>query len=375
MRTDMDLQVAVFTARGRRRQIYRSLGYEYEDAIVSDFHAGQLIEPAFEALNTVAFRARLWLERQRLGQFVPNVSHPSVGLGRDVDLFFVYPATLGDLLALNTIRDWRSRSSVAICHLQELWASSIPKEISWLQLILNQFDYVICSQYWTIKPLARELEVPVSYLPPGVDAATLCPWPNPSPRVIDACAIGKMDLATHNSLWNWDQRTGKYYRFTVDGPVSSCTSHVVHRQALSQTLQRSKYFFSYRAKRNFTDQRGEQNEFGPRYFEGAAAGTILVGEKVNDNPAFADNFDWEGAVVEAEYSEACMPTLIEELEGKPEWITAVRKANVVNCLMRHDHVHRWGSILEMAGFAPTKNMMKRLERLEALVEKVEEVAP
>jgi hypothetical protein len=370
MRARRDPRVVVFTMRGSKREIYRSLGYEYEDAIVSKFHDGGLVEPVAAAFDTKAFRVRLSAKRRWLDRFVHPTGRQTVGLDSDADLFFAYPASIQDLRTLSNVRDWRTRSDVAICHLQELWAAAIPREMPWLRTILNRFDHVICTQYNTVQPLSRELDVPVSYLAPGVDAEALCPWPDPPVRVIDACAIGKMDAATHDALWDWDQRTGRYYRFTTEGAAPLSVSHVMHRQALSRTLQRSRYFFTYRAKRDRTEQRAEQDEFGPRYFEGAAAGAIQIGEKVHGNPAYAEHLDWEGAVVEAEYSEPGMPALIEALENQPEWVAKVRQANVVNCLMRHDHLHRWERTLEIAGFAPTAGMVARRDRLQALADQV-----
>jgi hypothetical protein len=368
--SDTDPQVAAFTTRGYRRDIFRCLGYEYEDAIVSEFHDGHLVEPVAAALGTMAFRARLWTERKGLDRLVHPGGGRTTGLGRDVDLFFAIPAIPADLIALSTIRDWRARSAFAVCHLQELWVVDIQKNMPWLRPILNRFDHVICMLRNSVEPLARELDVPVSYLPPSVDAESMCPWPTLPARIIDACAIGKMDPVTHEALWGWGQRTGRYYRFTTEAAAQYRDDHMWHRRALTQTLQRSKYFFTYRAKRDFIAQRKTQDEFGPRYFEGAAAGAVQLGDPLPGNPAYCENLDWEGAVVEAGFSSGDIPALIEELENRPDRIEEVRRANVVNCLTRHDHVYRWEKTLELAGLAPTPAMASRRARLEALAARV-----
>lgn len=361
-------QVAAFTTRGYQRDLFRCLGYEYEDAIVSEFHDGNLIEPVAAALGTTAFRARLWTERKGLDRLVHPGGGWTTGLARDVDLFFACPAIPADLTALSTIRDWRARSAFAVCHLQELWVAEIQKNMPWLRHILNRFDHVICMQRHTVEPLARELDVPVSYFPPSVDAEAMCPWPTLPVRTIDACAIGKMDPMTHEALWDWGQRTGRYYRFTTEATAQYRDDHMWHRRALTQTLQRSKYFFTYRAKRDFIAQRGTQDEFGPRYFEGAAAGAVQLGDPIPGNPAYYENLDWEGAVIQVGSGD--IPALIEELEGRPNWIEGVRRVNVVQCLTRHDHLYRWEKTLEIAGLAPTPAMASRRARLEALAAQV-----
>lgn len=368
--TTADPKIAVFTSRGSERGVFRCMGYEYEDAIVSEFHNGQLIEPADTLLETATLRARLWAERQGLGRLLRPGEGRTTALGQDVDLFFAFPAAISDLVTLSTIRDWRSRSRMAICHLQELWVAEIPQNMPWLRPILNQFDHVICMLRNTVDPLAEMLDVPVSYLPPSVDTETMCPWPDPPARVIDACAIGKIADQAHDALWDWGQRTGRYYSFTTEASGTFSGTYVKHRRATIQTLQRSKYFFTYRAKRDFTAQRKTQDEFGPRYFEGAAAGALQLGDPVPGSPAFAENLDWEGAVIEAGFATDEIPTLIEQLEAQPDWVDGVRRANVINCLTRHDHVYRWEDTLRIAGLSPSPAMAARRARLHALAETV-----
>ena len=370
MTTAVGARVAVFTTRDYRREIFRCLGYEYEDAIISEFHDGHLVKPVSDVLGTLMFRAQLWTERMGIDRFVQPVGGRTTSLGDDVDLFYAFPTSTRDILALSTVPDWRARSRFAICHLQELWTADIPGQMPWLKPILNQFDHVICMLYNSVEPLARELDVPVSYMAPSVDAEALCPWPDPPARVIDACAIGNMAPVTHEALWGWGQRTGFYYRFTTESGAQFSNDHMMHRRALTQTLQRSKYFFTYRAKRDLTEQRRTQDEFGPRYFEGAAAGAVQLGDQVHGSPAYAENLDWEGAVIEAEFSAPDMPALIEELEAQPEWIAQVRRDNVTNCLLRHDHIYRWEDTLRIAGCAPTPAMAARRARLQALAETV-----
>jgi hypothetical protein len=363
--------VVVFSTRNHSRDVFRSLGYEYEDAITSEFHDGRMIEPNISEIGAASFRARVWAERYRIDRFLP------FGTGRGgvrdwtSGLFFVAPASLSDLVELQTIRHWRERTHVAVCHLQELWAAEIPRNMDWLRPILNCFDHVICAQYDTVEPLQRELDAPVSYLPLGVDAESLCPWPNPPSRVIDACAIGAMSPVTHEALWKWSRQTRRYYDFTTTGAGTSfSSSHAHHRHALAQKLQRSRYFFAFRAKRAFDGQRKSQDEFGPRYFEGAAAGAVLIGDPLPGNPAYVEHLDWDGSVIEAGFEDATIPAIIEDLDSRTETVAEIRRANVLNCLTRHDHVHRWEATLALAGLTPTAAMKARRSRLEALAAQV-----
>ena len=202
-------------------------------------------------------------------------------------------------------------------------------------------------------------------MPLGIDAEMWNPYTGtPKPRDIDVCAIGNMDPETHASLWEWSETTGRYYSFTTTGAANLAVPHRIHRQNLAQTLQRSKFFFTFMAKRVVTSQRSTQEEFGPRYYEGAGAGAIQVGDAVKTNPAYLEHMDWEGAVIDVPYTSADMPALLEDIEKNADWLEEVRRRNVANCLTRHDHLNRWDMVLQATGFDETPTAAARRARLK-----------
>lgn len=363
--TEGNPRTGVFTLRNADYDVSRGPGYEFEDKIVFELEPNAIfVEPVQGAARHPGLRAKRWLERKGFATGDLNFGAHTKSLEQDLDLFFAAPAVPRDLLTLGTIRDWRKRSGVAICYLQELWISEFDTQLPGVESILQQFDHIFVGLYHTAEALSRRLGRKVEYLPLGIDAEMWNPFNGtPKARTIDVCAIGNMDPVSHRSLWDWSQRTGRYYNFTSIASAKFSMSHTAHRQNLAQTLQRSKFFFTYMAKRAVTMQRGTQQEFGPRYFEGAAAGAIQLGDAVKTNAAYLSNMDWDGAVIEAPFADADLPALIEEIEKDAGWIEQVRRQNVAQCLTRHDHLNRWDAVLAAAGLKETPAAAERRTRL------------
>lgn len=352
-------RIAVFTVRRDLRRVWRCPGYELEDLIQSELGPAEFVEPDPSAAQRLEHRVSRWLSTRAQG----------VGpeLKEDYDLFFAAPAVASDLQLLSTVRGWRRRSTVAVCFLQELWVSHLHRKLPAIQKILNQFDYVFCELHHTAEALNPLLSVPVECLPLGVDAELFYPWKSATKaRVIDACAIGKMDPVTHAALCEWSEQTGRYYHYTSTSKDEFARSSAEHRQNLAQVLQRSNVFFTYMAKRESTHQRGAQEEIGPRYFEGAAAGALQIGDVLQNHPVYRDYISWDGAVIEAPYSFADMPALIEEIGRDSSWVAEQRRANVTACLLGHDHLYRWDRVMAVAGLPETSGMKARRSRLNAL---------
>jgi hypothetical protein len=112
------------------------------------------------------------------------------------------------------------------------------------------------------------------------------------------------------------------------------------------------------------DKRGNQIEIGNRYFEGTAAGAILVGERPN-NQEFDKLFDWPDVVIPLPYNSSDV-NLIRELDKQPERQDRIRRTNAAQALLRHDWVYRWETILKTAGLEPMPELLQRKEHLRTI---------
>lgn len=363
-------RVAVMSMRNQEFHVSRACGYEFEDMICEELDSARLVAPGPGGRTLFQRKLRNGAARMvgdRKFIKILNLGADKIRLDADYELFFFSAAQLRDLAELTAIPDWRNRSRFAVCWMQELWARDIIEENHILD-ILNQFDHVICSFFHSVEPLRGRISAPVTYMPWGVDAELFCPFPNPPARVIKVAGIGLVPKHTERALVHFADETGKFFHYqTVFGP-SVAHNHREHRQNYAGLLKRSEYFLSFLAK--FSNaERGTQKEFGLRYIEGVAAGTVMLGDLV-DNPAFSEWFDWPDSVIPLSVEDPEPQALIRELDDTPERIAAARRGNLVNALRRLDNLYRWEDVLRLAGMQITPAMLQRRKRLEALANEI-----
>ena len=173
---------------------------------------------------------------------------------------------------------------------------------------------------------------------------------------------------THQRLLEMAREKGLFYvHDSILGDKSIDSRE--HRLLLAEAAKRSRYFIVNPALIDRPCVRGGQNEIGNRYFEGAAAGTIMIGERPA-NEAFAELFDWPDAVLDLPYNSGDIDKVIFDLDKRPEDQERMRCANVANALMRHDWAYRWEEVLRAAGLAPLPALLERKARLREMARKV-----
>ena len=113
-----------------------------------------------------------------------------------------------------------------------------------------------------------------------------------------------------------------------------------------------------------------------RFFEGAAAGAIMIGEPPRSGK-YLELFDWPDAVVRTPFDAPHIGETIAELEADPERCVRIRRNNMVNALLRHDCAHRYHQILNDAGIAAPPGLLSRERRLRELADIVRDanIAP
>jgi len=112
-----------------------------------------------------------------------------------------------------------------------------------------------------------------------------------------------------------------------------------------------------------------QSEIGNRFFEGAAAGTVMIGVPPT-NEMFRKHFDWPDAVIEVPFDCSNIAEILADLDSQPERLDEIRRNNIVQSLLRHDWVYRWKEILDIVGLQPTPAVYAREQRLKKLAQDV-----
>ena len=136
-----------------------------------------------------------------------------------------------------------------------------------------------------------------------------------------------------------------------------------HRKQLAQILRRTRFFVANKAKVDWVVDTHGQEEVGFRFFEGAAAGTVMIGDPPR-NKTFRELFDWPGAVLEFPFGSTHVAELIDSLSPAEE--ARIRRDNVLSALRRHDWAHRWGVILDWLEMQEKPGLAARREALERL---------
>jgi hypothetical protein len=144
----------------------------------------------------------------------------------------------------------------------------------------------------------------------------------------------------------------------------SVTDSGEHRFKLASMLKRSRYYLASRARANEW-QSARLDEVSGRFFEGAAAGAIMIGDPPRTGP-YLELFDWPDALIPTPFDCADIGEVMASLDADPERCTRIRRANMVNALLRHDGVHRLRKILDDAGLPASPGLLAREARLREL---------
>ena len=357
-------RVLIFSLRNIfGKALFRCPHFEFED-LICEIDSAELLAPKVDPSSRRSSFAT------RLAYHAPVVLNPGIrGISAkgNYDVLFTICGYPQDLVMFNAVGNLRDNCGISVCLLDELWINQIIKNRHFLR-ILAKFDVVMLYYNQTVKPLSEIIERRCVYLPPGVDAISFCPNPDPPQRVVDVYSIGRRSEITHQKLLNIARESGLFYLHDSIGGSQAINSKE-HRALFANVAKRSRYFIVNPGKIDEPGQRGRQMEIGNRYFEGAASGAIMVGERPN-NEVFEELFDWPDAVTRLPYDSTDIDVVIKDLDGDPKRQDRIRRTGVVQALMRYDWVYRWEAILNEVGLKPAQGMLERKDRLRKLAEVV-----
>src|SRR5258705_13338084 len=159
--------------------------------------------------------------------------------------------------------------------------------------------------------------------------------------------MGRRPPETHKAVLRMADAGEWYYMYDA-GTNYSVSSHAEHRRRLADMIKRSRFFLVNPASgADKVERTRGQQELGFRFFEGAAAGAVLIGDAPH-NASFNEYFGWQDSVIPLPFDSGDVADVIAELEADPSRLGRISKTNVVNSLRRHDHVYRWGQVLSLA---------------------------
>src|ERR1700733_418885 len=289
-----------------------------------------------------------------------------VELTKEYDLFIAVFNLFRDIPYVDAIEHWKDRCEVSACWMEEIWVADIPKVKRWLHL-LNKFDYVFVGLKGSVSALSQAINRPCYWLPGGIDALRFTPFPNPPARVVDVYSVGRRHAGIHRELLGAVERDQLFYiHDTVENLAYAETrDHRQHRNFFANIAKRSRYFVVAVAKMDDPDGTEGQIEVGYRYFEGAAAGAVMIGD-IPDSDAYRELFDWSDAVFQAQPDGSDIMRILKDLGSDPERMAAIGRRSARETLLRHDWAFRWNEMFKVMGIKPSPGMAAREGKLKKL---------
>lgn len=353
------------------------LAYEFEDTFAAVTDAERIDAtglPSLEFSRRAYKLARLASGSPRLARRFAPYPRNKVVLRGEFELFFPVFSHIYELYSLAMIPNWRRRCRKAACYIQEVWSGMLPE---YLLELLSAFDHVFIGHRHPVKEVARITGRPCTYLPLAVDVLRFTPACD-QPRPIEVCNIGRRSPVTHQALLDEAERRQSFYYYDTVAASGADrkdrTFHVdspdEHRRMLATLLKHSRYYVANRAYVNRPQFTAGHDEISARFYEGAAAGVVMIGEAPRTEE-FKQQFDWPDAVIHVPFDSPDIGRIIMDLNGDPERLRAVRRNNVREAAQRHDWLHRIQMVFDILGAVPTEKMQARAKRLAQIASQAE----
>jgi len=371
----------VWSLRNLQNFVYNSCLYEFED-IIHDVDEADVLSPV-EYSPTGTFLKRVVENTTRYTKVsaLANVNPYGSGidLAYDYEIYFVTLDFPWSIASINLLKNWRKRCRIAVCYIVEIWNSDL-EQLAHFKKFFSKFDLVCVGTYHVLEDVEKIMDAPCMFVLPGIDTLKFCPDFDKD-RSLDIVSIGRRSPVTHKALVERSENESFfYYHELTNGSVLRIDNHQQHRTLTSNVLKSSRYFLTNYAKADLPDQILGEYEIGYRFFEGAAAGNVLIGAQPHGH-LYERFFDWDDSIIPVNFDEPNINAIIDELDAQPERIERIGRNNVANSLLKHDWVYRWEQILNKLGVAATPALQARKSHLKQLAadiqpqEHVEEAVP
>jgi hypothetical protein len=357
------------------------LAYEFEDTIAAVTEAKRIDATDLAALefSRRAYKlVRLATESPRFARQLAPFPRSKVVLERDFELFLPVFGHVFELYSLASIPNWRQRCRKAACYIDEVWSNMLPE---YLLELLSAFDHVFIGDHHSVQGAARITGRPCTYLPIAVDVLRFAPASCDQPRPIEVCNIGRRSQVTHEALLDDAERRRYFYYYDTVAASGSdrkdrtfrvdCSQE--HRLMLATLLKHSCYYIANRGYVNRPEFTAGRDSISARFYEGAAAGTVMIGEAPRTEE-FKRQFDWPDAVIHVPFDSPDIGRILLDLASDPARLGAVRRKNVREAALRHDWLYRIQTVFDTLGLTPTEKMRARAKRLEQIAAQTESKA-
>lgn len=355
--------------RGFTKRAFRCGLYEAQDVLLETEEVDLICLAADRGLQSKAKWQKKLLYHDLSRRLVfANPGLQPVRLTQEYDLFVAICQDCWDLPYINAVEGWKDQCKTSVCWLDEIWAASIPG-YKYLLHALNRFDHVFIGCRGSAEALSKAIGQSCHWLPGGVDTVRFSPYPDQPERVIDVYSIGRRWEGIHSALLRAAGNGDIFYMYDTFSGASDkdVFDHRQHRGLYANVAKRSRYFLVAPGKMNDPGDTGGQVEIGYRYFEGAAAGTVMIGQPP-DCEAFQQMFPWPDAVIQIQPGGSDVLDVLASLGSERERVSTIGRRNAAEALLHHDWIYRWKEIFRAAGMEPSPGTLARERRLKNLAD-------
>lgn len=362
-------RVLTWSLRNVQNYVFNSCLFEFEDVIESVDDVDIVSPPQYNWLSRTIKRAVINKTEHIKPLSLTNVN-PYIGtidLHYEYDIYFVVLDFPWSISSLNLLKNWRRKCRIAVCYIVEIWNADLPNMVNFMPFF-NQFDLICIGTHHVLEDVQKMATPPCVFVLPGIDTLKFQSNPQTDARNIDVCNLGRRSPVTHKALIKKaEEQSFFYYHELTNGSALRVENHQTHRTLVANTLKSSRYFVTNYAKADKPERIVGEYEIGYRFFEGAAAGCVLIGCPP-EGELFQKYFDWEDSIVPVEFDEPNIVEIIAELDAQPELVRKIQTNNVRNSLLKHDWVYRWEQILTELGLPATPGIQARKKKLQAVAD-------
>ena len=377
----MQTKVLLLSERRIADLVAFCLAYEFEDAFaaVTDAQRIDVVDlPGLEFSRRGYKLARLASGSPKFARRFAPYPRSKVLLEQDFDLFFPVFSHIHELYSLATIPNWRQRCRKAACFITEAWSENLPK---YLLELLSGFDRIFIGFHNSVQDVARVAGRPCTYLPLAVDVPRFAPLSLDQQRPINICNIGRRSAITHEALMSEAERQQSFYYYDTVAASGADLKHRTfrvdsaheHRRMLATILKHTRYYVANRSYVNRPEFTAGRQEISARFYEGAAAGTVMIGEAPRSE-AFEQQFDWPDAVIHVPFDSPDIGRILADLDGDERRLRAIRRNNVRQAALRHDWLHRIQVVFDLLDLTPTDAMRARALQLDQIASRFDKKA-
>lgn len=233
---------------------------------------------------------------------------------------------------------------------------------------LARMDRIFVGIENSVEKITRDLSIETTYLPMAANVLEISarPFKSGVDRPIAISGFGRQHTETAEALcdrFNRPESDTLFFHNTASGGASA-PDRERYRATFWQILRKSQIslaFDHFHANRN---NAAEHSYVGPRWFEGLAAGAVIVG-KAPPSPDKARLLNWADSTIELPDDPAEAPEFVAQLLADPERLRAASKANLIGMLRQNDWRHRLAEIFEQIGLSRGARFDERLAELDA----------